>query len=420
MKQKINVNKGSAQRSVLGILMGLVLLMTLELPIKAEGTLTPVDTAVLVSNLKMASSLTTKAVTMTFTFTPVKVNDDQPSSNNMPGTYTKLLTYDETDEGKTEGRTKTVKKTLSGSGRDATNLIPEIGTVAGESFTHAGVYVYRVTVAQSGSLTLSQAAYTLAVYVVNDDSGTNQLSFAGVIVKQIADDSGIAVENLKVNPVDTAKSPSAFAFTSSYSSNSTLYFRETTLGTNDYEDKTRSFHFKAILKNAGLTGQAVTAYKTANEKPTSADTVYSFVYGTENDFTLKNDDKLMFGTLEDDEGESTFVDAVIHVGTTYSITDVLNTSGDPGALKYKAKATLKSGEESKIYENASEGTDLTIPNVAVANATGQNYVAFTNTYLQVTPTGLLIDNLPYILMLALPGMVFGLYFANKKRKSRCR
>ncbi|MGL4546546.1 hypothetical protein [Eubacterium aggregans] len=120
----------------------------------------------------------------------------------------------------------------------------------------------------------------------------------------------------------------------------------------------------------------------------------------------------MFGTFD---GEI-FKGEAVPVGTSYSITDAL--TGDAGVAQYTPSAVVKYGEQT-YNTKGTMGSDLILQSTDVNIVTetkDANSVSFTNTYSSITPTGLFIDNLPYILMIALPGMVLALYFGNKKRK----
>lgn len=111
-------------------------------------------------------------------------------------------------------RTVQINKTMS-------KILPDIGTTAGFTFTHAGVYVYTVTETLTNpatNITSSQAKYTVSVFVDND--GTGGLAFTGVSVKETLKDDGTTGSGNKVNlsstAVGTYATPYGFEFTNNY------------------------------------------------------------------------------------------------------------------------------------------------------------------------------------------------------------
>ncbi|MGL6292040.1 hypothetical protein, partial [Eubacterium aggregans] len=86
---------------IAGTMIALSLLFTVSMPVKAAYPENPAsaDDATLVYNLVMDKWLTTPAVTMKYTFTPVKVNEYTATDTNMPKAYNQSLTYSSADAG---------------------------------------------------------------------------------------------------------------------------------------------------------------------------------------------------------------------------------------------------------------------------------------------------------------------------------
>ena len=315
------------------------------------------ENATLAKDFKMDKNLTIPAETFTYTFTAVKVNEDTATAGtnaNMPATYTKTLGYSSTTTATTTGDTKTATLTLKGSGANATNLIPALGTTVGTQFTHAGVYEYTVTetAGGNGNIDYSEAEYTLRVYVQNStaEGNVNGLVITGVTVNLNKDDAGttkdLTTTGNKVDPSDPGTDSTAtttkFRFTNTYSKETgTLKITKNTAGnTNAYDDQSWKFPFKATLTKPTTTNSAattVTAYvvKQGNDPVTGA-TPITFTYGAEQTFNLANDEELVFGDFTG--GGGAWNAQVLPVGTTYTVTEDL--SSDTGLAQYTPTASV--------------------------------------------------------------------------------
>jgi len=386
-------------------------------------------------DFKMDTNLTTPAEKFTFTFVPVKVNEDAASSTNMPVQYTKTLTYTSVDPTTTTitGDTKIVYEQLKGTEgatRSETDgkLLPSLGVTEGTQFTHAGVYVYTVTetstsdsAPDNGTVTSSKAKYTMRVYVDNSTvtGSVNGLIISGVTIQNDLDDNGTAVENTpKVDPTTSeTKKQSAFVFTNTFTKSQTLDIQKTVTGNNG--DKSREFPFTTTLTlpstNSATTSYTAEIWKDGAKVTGSTDVIFNSTSSPAytNTYQLKDGEYLHFSALP--------------VGTTYTVTE--NLTGNTAFSNYKATATVQYDNKTAIAATGTDATPATGASITV-NQTGDgttaaktavgetaaNKTIVTNEYQTVTVTGLFIDNLPYILMIAVPLMAFGFYMASKKKK----
>lgn len=275
----------------------------------------------------------------------------------------------------------------------------------GKTFPAAGVYTY--TVLETGEdavgygMDYSEATYTMNVYVKNkaDETGTYVYS---VTTTQNTDDSG-AETGTKVDPEpgDTPGEGNGFAFVNSYTQgrgnpedpeSNALEISKTVAG--EYGDHTKEFTFNVTLTKAALAEAPEDGYVGK-----VGDTEYKFVPGTATTVTMKHGDELTFKELP--------------AGTKYTVTET-------GTENYTASAVTV--ENAGTPENApavEEGANLTVSDKLVG-AKGNNSTAFTNTYddASVTPTGIIINNLPFVILIVVAAAGISLYVISRRRFSR--
>jgi hypothetical protein len=126
----------------------------------------------------------------------------------------------------------------------------------------------------------------------------------------------------------------------------------------------------------------------------SAGPYFVFNSGTERTIKLKHDQQLVFVNTQ--------------VGTTYSAIET-------GVASYTPSVTITTSGSAVGPTSAGKGANLSTGTQYVGEAT--NSAAFTNTHDATTPTGVIINNLPYIGLIALAAGALALYLA---AKLRCR
>ena len=148
-------------------------------------------------------------------------------------------------------------------------------------------------------------------------------------------------------------------------------------------DKSKDFTFKLTFTKASTeTSQSITGK--------IGETSKTFVYGQETTITLRHDQSLVFDTIP--------------AGTRYKLVET-------GSQGYTASAAYKENGASK-NQAGTVSTNFTQDSILIGEKPNDNTI--TNSLPDVTPTGLLIDNLPFILMIGL-GLA-GFVVLSKKRR----
>jgi len=315
-----------------------------------------------------------------------------------------------------------------------TNIITlkkETGDIlGGADWPHAGVYVYKITesVADSyqaadpnhESLTYSGGEYTLTVYVVN---GTNGLYVATITDTVAVPDNSDQTAGDKVDPTpggndETGTGFSDMVFTNTYvktngsedpkdpdptdNNDSTLSISKTVTGA--LGDKNKLFDFSITLTPPSLLADVPDFYNayvvdTTVTPNTVSPTPIEVSTSAATPFQLKDGQKLVF------------VDTP--VGTSYTVTET-------GADQYTPSyiITTKNVAEASVTGNV--GQDLSISPVkfvgeAVKDAEA-NKAAFTNNRDMTAPTGITMNNLPFVVLIALVIGAIVAFIAVKSRK----
>mgnify|MGYP001695024578 FL=1 len=351
--------------------------------------------------LNIAEGITTPLANFTFTFTPKTGN----SSNGAPyetinasngQIADKTVDYSETDV-LLSGQTS-IKKSTG-------NIFENV------TYTHAGEYVYTVAekqnvgwraIQKNGSpidfMTYDNRNYEMHVIVKNKTTGGTYIS--SVYFKQVSPSV-----NGKVKPSESGTTYKYDLFTNIYRKNAgkitdpnepnpnkpnvskvdpnakSLAVKKVVSG--ETADKSKDFTFKLTFTKASTeTSQSITGK--------IGETSKTFVYGQETTITLRHDQSLVFDTIP--------------AGTRYKLVET-------GSQGYTASAAYKENGASK-NQAGTVSTNFTQDSILVGEKPNDNTI--TNSLPDVTPTGLLIDNLPFILMIGL-GLA-GFVVLSKKRR----
>lgn len=351
--------------------------------------------------LKIAEGITTPNATFTFTFTP----QTGTSSNGAP--------YETIDS----SNGQITDKNVSYSGTDVlatgqTNIKKDTGDIFREvNYTHAGEYVYTVAekqnvgwkvIQKNGSpidfMTYDNRNYEMHVIVKNKTTGGTYIS--SVYFKQVSPSV-----NGKVKPSESGTTYKYDLFTNIYRKNAgkitdpnepnpnkpnvskvdpnakSLVIKKVVSGAT--ADKSKDFTFKLTFTKASTeTSQSITGK--------IGETSKTFVYGQETTITLRHDQSLVFDTIP--------------AGTRYKLVET-------GSQGYTASAAYKENGASK-NQAGTVSTNFTQDSILIGEKPNDNTI--TNSLPDVTPTGLLIDNLPFILMIGL-GLA-GFVVLSKKRR----
>jgi len=287
------------------------------------------------------------------------------------------------------------------------------------TWPHAGVYIYTIkeTPGSAEGMVYSPAEYDVSVYVAN---GINNLYVAGIGANIVVNDPSNegSAPDTKVDPApgdpDVLGDYSSLIFTNKYlesgKGGDPLMPENTMLAisnrvTGEYGDMTKYFQYQlTVNKPTTVTGEAFyTAYVVEQDASdvstvvTSADNYDGFKTNTYGNFIevdagtpinikLKNGQKLLFTDM--------------HIGSSYQMVqsaivdytaqvDIVVDSGAPINL-------------ANITDNMARSTSPNdAPSLMRIVGKGDNSAGFTNEYKEISITGLSIDILPYIIMIAL-------------------
>lgn len=331
--------------------------------------------------------------------------------------------------GKAEKFSFTATQVKKGTGiitADAAVTIPDISFTADEAkptkqrakvnfptFTEAGEYEYTVTETQTADpavadgehekMIMSKAEYTMDVYVTENTEGN--LVIDNIIVKKMKDDKGDDAQGTKVTDIGDTDT-NGFNFTNTY-------VQEAGTGTNpttpdpDYTNFGSLNVSKTISVPEGVQADANKEFDfTATFKfpdGTDANTLGG-VKGNGTVISLKQDGTYTFKLKTTEKMKFTGVP----VGTKISVTESAtpNYKGSAAVvINGAAQDTVTAGK----YDEAITVSDKTL-------GKAKNTVDVTNTYNYVPTTGIIMNTLPYVLMIALCGVALIAFVGFKRRR----
>lgn len=307
------------------------------------------------------------------------------------------------------------------AGNTAEVTIPDIRFLASETgsttkraqvsfptWPDAGKYEYTVketgaapaiTDGEHQKMIMSQAEYTMDVYVTNGDKG---LEISNIIVNKKKDDKGTAATG-KVDISNTDKN--GFNFTNTY-------VQEAGTGTDPTNpdptyDKDGSLN---VTKTINANGGTVDA-----EKDFAFTATFNFPKGT---------DATTLGGVKDADGHVISINENGTCTFTLKANKNMKFTGVPVGTKIKvtesATPNYKGSAVSVFNGQSQTKVEASKYNMAltVTNTLGQkqNKVDVTNTYDYVPTTGIIMNTLPYVLMIALCGAALMAFVAFKRRR----
>ena len=280
-------------------------------------------------------------------------------------------------------------------------------------FTEAGKYEYTVKETESKpvitnsayeKLIMSKAEYKMTVYVVEDSTGACKVD--QIVVNKTKDDKGNTAEG-KVDIGDKADS-NTFNFVNTYvqeagtgpnpstpdptyNNNGALKVSKTIAAPEGSIDSSATFNFTATFAFP----EGTDANTLGGVKGNEADV--SLTDGTCT-FSLKHGQNMKFTGLP--------------VGTKITVTEA-------GVANYKGSASVVlNGGTATTVAAGKYHEDLTAVDGDKGDKLGQNKntVDVTNTYNHVPTTGIIMNTLPYVLMIALCGAALFGFVAFKRRR----
>ena len=344
------------------------------------------------------------------------------------GTTTKVTeayiskTYN-TEVGKAEKFSFTATQNTEGTGlvkTAAAVTIPDISFTDKETGTttkrekvefatwpEAGKYEYTVTeTAATPAITdtthqkmiMSQAEYTMDVYVSN---GENGLEISNIIVNKKKDDKGAATGKVDISNTDE----NGFNFTNTYVQEAGTGTDPTNPGPTYDTDGSLNVT-KAINPNGGtVDAEKMFDFTATFTFPTGTDAnTLGGVKGADgNKITINEDGTSTFKLKANEHMKLTGVP----VGTQISVVE----SATPN-YKGSAESVFNGQKQTKI-EAGKYNAAITVSGKLGQN---QNKVDVTNTYNYVPTTGIIMNTLPYVLMIALCGAALMVFVAFKRRR----
>ena len=333
-----------------------------------------------------------------------------------------------TEVGKAEKFSFTAEQVKTGTGiitTDAAVTMPEIsftdtetGTISKRSqitfpiYPEAGKYEYTVTETQTADpivansehekMIMSQAEYTMDVYVTDGATGTE---ISNIVVNKVKDDAGQTdTGKVDIGNTDTNK----FNFTNTY-------VQEAGTGTDPTNpdpiyNQFGSLNVSKKIVNANgttttpddeFTFTATFAFPTG----TDASTLGGIKDANGGDVTLAEGGTYTFHLKANENMKFTGVPA----GTTITVKE-------SAAKNYKGSAVITiNGTQLTPVSATKYSIELTVVNKEKLGQK-QNTVDVTNTYNDVPVTGIIMNTLPYVLMIALCGVALIAFVGFKRRR----
>ncbi len=393
--------------------------------------------AAITKKLIMPEGTTTPGATFTFHFEKVSVDDSDDSTvlDKMPDFPNATLSFDSSDTGNIDNtsHTKTILKQTG-----------DLLTTGNKSFPHAGVYVYDVTELQSVTgytpganeqYVYSLAEYELRIYVKEGPSGALYVAGVGTVITEEDSSNGTSATGDKVDATPKTGDPnttgeySKMIFTNIYSKTAGGTDSEDTttpaltiskVVASEYADKSKYFAFNvdveeldSILNPAGSSvtyrayvvesssGTIVTGTDnyTNPETDSAGKKFIKITAGTPIEVNLKHDQSLVFTDLT--------------VGAEFTVEEA-------AVPYYVATYMQKVNNGNPTAGNSNTAEDSACKTDSALIGEGTNSVEFTNTYRTITPTGVIVNNLPYVMILILAAGSFMAFVVVKSRKKHSR
>ena len=332
-----------------------------------------------------------------------------------------------TEVGKAEKFSFTAEQVKTGTGiitTDAAVTMPEIsftdtetgtiskrGQITFPTYPEAGKYEYTVTETQTADpivansehekMIMSQAEYTMDVYVTDGATGTE---ISNIVVNKVKDDAGqTATGKVDIGNTDTNR----FNFTNTY-------VQEAGTGTDPTNPDPIYNQFGSLNVSKKIVNANGTTTTPDDEFAFTA--TFAFPDGTDantlggikangGDVTLAEGGTYTFHLKANKNMKFTGVP----VGTTITVKE-------SAAKNYKGSAEITiNGTKLTSVAETSYNTELTAVRSQKLGQK-QNIVDVTNTYNDVPVTGIIMNTLPYVLMIALCGVALIAFVGFKRRR----
>ncbi|GAA0067881.1 hypothetical protein UT300002_26640 [Clostridium perfringens] len=274
-------------------------------------------------------------------------------------------------------------------------------------FTHAGKYEWTIeeTNTNEQNVIYDTNSYTLTAYVANNAAG-NGYYVKTITIKNANDKK---VENLEF--VNRYVKNNGSLIISKSLADSNKADTGTDKHTENFNDKSKDFSFTINLTKPASADKSLTKVIAKYYKQDGQTEDKEINFGQDQSFTLKDGERLEF-------------DKNLPIGTTYTVKENAVENYTPSA-KVTQNGTVLTFDTKQVKEgskntelNAAEGANKN--DAAYENklyiGEGENKVEFTNTYDFIVLTGIIMNNLPFILMVVVAALGFGIYAIAKGRR----
>ena len=228
-------------------------------------------------------------------------------------------------------------------------------------------------------MTYSTKEYCLRVYVANNT------------------DKSTYIKSITVVDTETGEKPDKLSFKNTYEKNGGEDFKENqalvvekqTVG--ELADKTKNFTFRLTLRKAKTAKDEIIIGKIGNKE-------VKFTYGEGKEFQLHDGEQLVFEKLP--------------AGTRYNAVEVGEEDGYTPTVK-----VIEDGKQN-ADKAGTDADDLSSAAAGQTNLVGENEnrVTFVNTYKDVAVTGIITNNMPFIVLAGLSASAFIVLAVAKKKK----
>ncbi|EGT5619433.1 hypothetical protein BUL45_10230 [Clostridium perfringens] len=321
-----------------------------------EGTEQNPAKATITKNFEFSEGINTPNAT--FKFTAEKITNDAPDATIGD------INYTQGDNGTLSNGKYSVKKTTE---------------ITFGNFPHAGEYDYNVKETNEGvgGITYDTKEYKVHVYVANSNAMDGK-----TYVKAITSENG------------GEKAP--IEFVNTYKKDTSLLIEKNVTG--DLADLTKQFEFQINLKKSATSD--ITKFEgNIIRKDGKIEPVTYTAENTET-FKLANGDKLKFESIP--------------AGTKYEVKEIGASDGYTPSI-----TVIENGNETSNNRTVAEKDGISSKSNSNDNliGEGENKVTFTNTYNDKPITGIVMNNIPFILMISFAVLGFGALAIIKRRKT---
>lgn len=310
------------------------------------------------------------------------------------------------------GTTADVKIPTISFTADQTGTTSKRSQITFPTYSEAGKYEYTVKETQTADpivansdhekMIMSQAEYTMDVYVTDGATGTE---ISNIVVNKVKDDAGqTATGKVDIGNTDTNR----FNFTNTY-------VQEAGTGTDPTNPDPTYNKF----------GSLNVSKKVVNANGTTATSDDEFTFTATFAFPTGTDASTLGGIKDANGGDVTLAEGgtyTFHLKANENMkftgvpAGTIITVKESAAKNYKGSAVITiNGTQLTPVSATKYSTELTVVDKEKLGQK-QNTVDVTNTYNDVPVTGIIMNTLPYVLMIALCGVALIAFVGFKRRR----